>query len=63
MTVEINHKKLYYNYYTSGKFLIINIEIQVSGKILQNMETSDASLRAYVSDGCISKPISVLRYP
>jgi hypothetical protein len=20
MTVEINHKKLYYNYYTSGKF-------------------------------------------
>jgi hypothetical protein len=29
MTVEINQKKLYYNYYTSGKFLTLNFKFQV----------------------------------
>ena len=31
MTVQVNHKKLYYNYYTLGKYLL---KIQISGKIL-----------------------------
>jgi hypothetical protein len=26
MTVQINHKKLYYNYYTSGKFLTLKFK-------------------------------------
>ena len=29
MTVQVNHKKLYYNYYTLGKYLL---KIQISGK-------------------------------
>jgi hypothetical protein len=29
MTVEINQKKLYYNYYTSGKFLALKFKFQV----------------------------------
>ena len=33
MTVKVNHKKLYYNYYTQlGKYLL---KIQISSKILQ----------------------------
>jgi hypothetical protein len=32
MTVQVNHKKLYYNYYTLGKYLL---KIQISGKILR----------------------------
>jgi hypothetical protein len=28
-TVQVNHKKLYYNYYTLGKYLL---KIQISGK-------------------------------
>ena len=31
MTVQFNHKKLYYNYYTLGKYLL---KIQISGQIL-----------------------------
>jgi hypothetical protein len=34
MTVQVNHKKLYYNYYTLGKYLL---KIQISGKILQQL--------------------------
>ena len=34
MTVQINHKMLYYNYYTSGKFL--TLEFKFSGKILRH---------------------------
>jgi hypothetical protein len=30
MTVQVNHKKLYYNYYNLGKYLL---KIQISGKI------------------------------
>jgi hypothetical protein len=33
MTVQVNHKKLYYNYYTLGKYLL---KIQISGKILRH---------------------------
>jgi hypothetical protein len=29
MTVEINQKKLYYNHYTSGKFLILKFKFKV----------------------------------
>jgi hypothetical protein len=29
MTAEINQKKLYYNHYTSGKFLILKFKFQV----------------------------------
>jgi hypothetical protein len=32
MTVQVNHNKLYYNYYTLGKYLL---KIQISGKILR----------------------------
>ena len=32
MTVQVNHKKLYYNYYTLGKYLL---KVQISGKILR----------------------------
>ena len=32
MTVKVNHKKLYYNYYTLGKYLL---KIQISSKILR----------------------------
>jgi hypothetical protein len=42
MTVQVNHKKLYYNYYNLGKYLL---KIQISGKILQQPPpppTSDA---------------------
>jgi hypothetical protein len=42
MTVQVNHKKLYYNYYTLGKYLL---KIQISGKILHNPTISDALLR------------------
>jgi hypothetical protein len=31
MTVQVNHKKLYYNYYTLGKYLL---KILISSKIL-----------------------------
>ena len=34
MTVQVNHKKLYYNYYTLGKYLL-KLKIQISGKILR----------------------------
>ena len=46
MTVQVNHKKLYYNYYTLGKYLL---KIQISGKILRQPPpppTSDALLRS-----------------
>jgi hypothetical protein len=29
MAVEINQKKLYYNYYTSGKFLTLKFKFQI----------------------------------
>jgi hypothetical protein len=32
MTVQVNHKMLYYNYYTLGKYLL---KIQILGKILR----------------------------
>ena len=46
MTVQVNHKKLYYNYHTLGKYLL---KIQISGKILRQPDnppppTSDALL-------------------
>jgi hypothetical protein len=50
MTVQVNHKKvkkLYYNYYTLGKYLL---RIQISDKILRqpppSHPTSDALLRS-----------------
>jgi hypothetical protein len=46
MTVEINQKKLYYNYYTSGKFLALKFKFQV--KSYNTPQTSDASLRPYL---------------
>jgi hypothetical protein len=61
MTAQINHKKLYFNYCTSGNFF--NIEIQISGKYSDipppppKKTTLDASLCD--PDGCILKPISV----
>jgi hypothetical protein len=36
MTVQVNHKKLYYNYHTLGKYLL---KIQISGKILRQPDT------------------------
>jgi hypothetical protein len=41
MTVEINEKKLYYNYNTSGKFLTLKYKFQVTSS---DPPTSDASL-------------------
>ena len=43
-TGQINHKKLYYNYYTSGKFLTLKFKFQVN---LRHPlpQTSDALLR------------------
>ena len=45
MTVQVNHKKLYYNYYTLGKYLL---KVQISVKILRQHPppppTSDALL-------------------
>ena len=46
MTVQVNLKKLYYNYYTLGKHLL---KIQISGKILRQPPpppTSDTLLRS-----------------
>ena len=52
MTVQVNRKKLYYNYYTLVKYLL---KIQISGKILRQPahpppppppQTSDALLRS-----------------
>ena len=44
---KLNHKKLYYNYYTLGKYLL---KIQISGKILRQPRppppTSDTLLRS-----------------
>jgi hypothetical protein len=41
MTVEINQKELYYNYYTSGKFLTFKFQVKSSATLLP---TSHASL-------------------
>jgi hypothetical protein len=41
ITVEINEKKLYYNYNTSGKFLTLKYKFQVTST---DPPTSDASL-------------------
>jgi hypothetical protein len=41
MTVEINQKEFYYNYYTSGKFLTFKFQVKSSATLLP---TSDASL-------------------
>ena len=43
---QINHKKLYYNYYTSGKFLTLKFKFQVN---LRHPlpQTSDALLRPW----------------
>jgi hypothetical protein len=41
MTVEINQKELYCNYYTSGKFLTFKFQVKSSATLLP---TSDASL-------------------
>ena len=47
MTVQVNHKKLYYNYNTLGTYLL---KIQISCKILRQppppSPTSDALLRS-----------------
>jgi hypothetical protein len=47
MTVQVNYKKLYYNYNTLGTYLLI---IQISGKILRQppppSPTLDALLRS-----------------
>ena len=52
MTVEINQKKLYYNYYTSGKFLTLKFKFQVKPPAPPPPPTSNASLRpcSVVSD-------------
>ena len=45
MTVQINHKKLYYNYYSAGKFLTFNFKFLVkSPDTPMHPPTSDASL-------------------
>jgi hypothetical protein len=41
MTVEINQKELYYNYYTSGKFVTFKFQVKSSATL---PPTSDASL-------------------
>jgi hypothetical protein len=38
MTVKVNHKKLYYNYYTLGEYLL---KIQISSKILRQPPQTD----------------------
>jgi hypothetical protein len=38
MTVKVNHKKLYYNYYTLDKYLL---KIQISSKILRQPPQTD----------------------
>ena len=47
MTVQVNHKKLYYNYNTLGTYLL---KIQISGKILRQppppSPTLDSLLRS-----------------
>ena len=60
MTVQINHKKLYYNYYTSDKFLTLKFKFQVKSS---DMPAPQLQMLRHVPDGCISKPISVLRCP
>ena len=47
MTVQINHKKLYYNYYTSGKLLTLKFKFHVKSSDTPTPPppTSDASLR------------------
>jgi hypothetical protein len=45
MTVQVNHKKLYYNYYTLGKYLL---KIQISGKILRQPPPPQLQMLCYV---------------
>jgi hypothetical protein len=45
MTVQVNHKKLYYNYYTFGKYLL---KIQISGKILRQHPPPQLQMLCYV---------------
>jgi hypothetical protein len=45
MRVPINHKKLYYNYYTSGKFLTLKFKFHVKSSDIPPPQTSDASQR------------------
>jgi hypothetical protein len=45
MTVQVNHKKLYYNYYTLGKYLL---KIQISGKILRHPPPPQLQMLCYV---------------
>ena len=45
MTVKVNHKKLYYNYYTLGKYLL---KIQISSKILRQPPPLQLQMLCYV---------------
>jgi hypothetical protein len=49
MTVQINRKKLYYNYYTSGKFLTLKFKFEVKSFDIPSPppQTSDALLRPW----------------
>jgi hypothetical protein len=46
MTVQVNHKKLYYNYYTLGKYLL---KIQISGKILRQPPPPPPNFRRFAT--------------
>jgi hypothetical protein len=48
MTVQINHKKLYYNYYNSGKFLTLKFKFQVKSSAPPPPATSVRNIRESV---------------
>jgi hypothetical protein len=47
MRVPINHKKVYYIYYTSSKFLTLKLKFQVKSSDIPPPQTLDASLRPW----------------
>ena len=62
MTVKVNHKKLYYNYYTLGKYLL---KIQISSKILRPPHPlPQLQMLCYVpvDQGWVDYKIFVVRY-
>jgi hypothetical protein len=50
MTVEINEKKLYYNYYTSDKFLTLKFKFQVKPPPPPPPPPSQLQMLRYVPD-------------
>jgi hypothetical protein len=58
MTVEINQKRLYYNYYTSNKFLTLKFKFQINPP---PPPTSGASLRPCSYDEHVRKKLGKLR--